>query len=97
MRLALPFHDAEEMKHHGAVFVDVHARDPRVGLADTDAELLKELAAQRLGERLALLHLAAGEFPPAGVDLAGRTLCEEKRAVRPLEDGRYDLNHFFLP
>ena len=49
-----------------------------------------------LAQALARLHLAAGEFPVAGVDLACRALREKERAVRAQQDSRGNLNHFFL-
>src|SRR6185295_5393670 len=96
VRLAAPLVHAEELQPHGAVRIGEHARDPGIGLADIDAELLVQLARQRLRCRLAGLDLAAGKLPVAGVHLAGGTLREQERAVRTLEHRGRDLNYFFF-
>jgi hypothetical protein len=70
--LPVPAADAEEMQPHVGVRIDELAGDPRRVAVGLDAELLVELAHQRLRRGLARLDLAAGEFPVAGVGLAFR-------------------------
>ena len=66
--------------------------EPRRVAVGHDAELLGELAHQRLRRALARLDLAAGEFPVAGVGLAFRTAAEQEAAVGLQDDGgrRFD-------
>src|SRR5882724_11663196 len=68
--------------------VDVLARDPGIGCAHIDAELLVEFTGKRACRALARLDLAAGKFPIAGVYLAARPLREQDAPVRPLREPR---------
>src|SRR5205807_1496400 len=95
MRLAAPGEHAEEIQPDVAVRIDVIAREPGIAALDVDAELFVQLARERMLGWLAGFDLAAREFPVAGVDLARRTLRQQKAAVGALDDGRGDLNHFF--
>ena len=81
MRLALPREHAEEIQPHGRVRVFEHPSDPAAGALDHDAEFLVQLACQCSFQRFARLHLAAGEFPVAGVDLALWALRQQHAAV----------------
>ena len=76
------------------VRVDVLARDPGIGAAHVDAELLVQFARERARGRLAGFHFAAGEFPVARVHLAVRALRQQETAVGPLDHRRGDFNHF---
>jgi hypothetical protein len=60
---------------------------------DLDAEFLVQLADQRGTERLARLDLASRELPVTFVDLSGRALRQQERAVAALHDGRRNFDH----
>src|SRR5262249_11346397 len=66
----------------------------RADLGD-GAELLGDLAAQRLLQRLSGLGLAAGEFPEAGEMGAGRAARDEDPALA-LDDRRHDLDGYHV-
>jgi len=69
------------MQTHGGVRVDEHAGDPGVRALDLHAQLLADLARERMLDRLAGLDLTAGELPVARVDLVHGALPEQYRAV----------------
>ena len=85
MRLARPFQDPEKVEPHMTMGINVFAGDPWIDRAHIDAELLVQLPRERALGRLAGFDLAAREFPVAGVDLAGRSLREQKAAVGTLD------------
>jgi hypothetical protein len=86
VRLAAPRQHAEEVQADVGVRIGEDAGDPGIRALDLDAELLVQLARQRVGGRLARFDLAAGELPPAAVDLAGWPLREQRPAVRADQD-----------
>src|SRR5437899_1290259 len=73
-RFADPAKHAEEVELDVRMRVDEFLRDPRRRVRDRDAELLLQLACERMSRGFAGLELAAGEFPIAGIGLADRTL-----------------------
>src|SRR5690606_30601406 len=74
------------------VRVPVLANDPGQRLVYVDAQLLVELARERLLDALSGLELAARELPPSGVGLAGRALAEQDRAVGTNQDADGDID-----
>jgi len=59
-RLAAPGVDPIEMQAHFGVRIDEDPGDPRISALDFDAELLADLAPERLGDRFAWLDFASG-------------------------------------
>ena len=88
---AAPFCNAEEMQPHVGMLIDMFAHDPGRCPQHLDFQFLPQLPRQGGTGRLAKLDLAAGEFPVAGVEGIGGALAEEKRAIRPLDDGGGNL------
>src|ERR1035437_8180243 len=93
LRLAGELEDAEDDQLDrvfagiGEVIAGHHlARRPR------DAQLLLQLARQRLFGALARLHLAAGELPLQGMRLLGHALPNQDLAIA-LENRRHHLSH----
>ena len=87
----LPSHDARgvEQQHDIPPLVAVEGEGDRLGYGDYDAELLDELARQRLFGRLAVLDRAPRELPqPAEVGVR-QTPGEKDTAVVTLDDGRH--------
>ena len=97
MGFAAPLCDAEEIQPHRGMRIDKHTCQPRVGGLHFDTEFLAQLAVQRMQRRLALLHLAAGEFPIAGPDFVGGALGQQEGTIGFLQHGGgYFDNFVFL-
>ncbi len=90
--IAVPLEDAEEVKLDVGVRIDEPLHQPRRGAPDADAELLGELAFERVARRLARLELAAGKLPITGVRLPRRALREQHAAVGAHDDRGGDGN-----
>jgi hypothetical protein len=100
VQFATPVAHAEKVESDMGVLIDMLAAQPGVGARHAYAQLLAQFAHQRRMRRLAGLDLAAGEFPVAGVEGAGRALAEQELhgTIRraPFDDGGGDfgeLNH----
>src|SRR5690606_30476151 len=78
--LAIPVEDATEVQAHPGMRIRVLADDPGGRGAHPDAQFLVQLARERRRDRFTGLQLAAGEFPPARIGLAGRSLAEQDAA-----------------
>ena len=68
--LAVPIEDAEEMELDVRMRIDEALDEPRRRAANGEAQLLGELAVERVARRFAGLELAARELPVAGIGLA---------------------------
>jgi hypothetical protein len=68
-RLARPIEHAEKVQLDVRVRIAVALHEPRRGAAHVDAELLGELAVERVARRSRRLELAAGKFPVAAYAL----------------------------
>ena len=91
-RLAVECPDAKEMELDVRMRIDEFLHEPGRRAAHDDAELLAELAHQRLLGRLVRFELAARKFPVTGVGLAGRSLREQDVPVAALDDRCGDAN-----
>jgi hypothetical protein len=78
VQLAAPIADAEEIEPHMGMLIHMLAAQPGVGARHADAQLFAEFAHQRGMRGFAGLDLAAGEFPVAGIEGAGRALAEQE-------------------
>ena len=89
------------MQTHVRVLVAVFRHEPRHGTAQRDPELFVEFALQSVVHGFARLHLAAREFPIAGIGLALRAGTEQHPAVFTNQnaDGHVDdgLSHGVSP
>ncbi len=92
-RLAVEGEHAEEVELDVRVRVDVLLHDPGRGATHDDAELLDELARERVARRLARLELPARELPVARVGLARGALREQHAAVGAHDDRGRDARH----
>src|SRR5690606_908322 len=85
-RLALPSCDLAEGQAHDVLGVLVHIGDPGRGCGDLDIELFLQLARQGFQYRFTRFDLAAGQLPPAGPRLVGRTLAQQQAPIRSEND-----------
>ena len=90
-----PLTDAKNIQMNMCVFIVMFAVQPRIGANDVDTKFLVQFAHQCRRCGFAGLDFAAGEFPIAGIDRAGRALAEEKFAVSTFDNGRGDVNGFW--
>mgnify|MGYP003493122321 CR=1 FL=1 len=90
--LAVEREHAEEMELDVRVRIDVLLHDPGGGTAHDDAELLDELACERVARRLAGLELAARELPVARVRLARGALGEQHLSIGTKDHRGGDAN-----
>jgi len=96
LRLAAIASDYPQVEQHAPMRILVLVGNQRRRFVDFDAELLAQLANERVARLLAGLALAAGKFPTARHVLAGRTLRNE-HAARGVEQGAGDdVNQAFL-
>src|SRR5258708_34970592 len=79
-RLPAPSGDPVKTQAYFGVRIGKNPGDPRVRALDLDAELLADLALERLGDRLPRLDLAAGKPPVTPVDFSFGTLREPHAA-----------------
>ena len=75
----------------------VHTLDfPGERLVDRDADLLLQLAAQRLLDGLTRFNLAARKLPVAGIGLADRPGSKQELAIGPQQHTHRDLDRLAI-
>ena len=90
-RFTLERGDQPGIEVHRQFGVHVPQADQRPGRGHPDAELLAQLADERLLHGLKGLHLAAGKFPLARVELVGGPLADQDFAARVAQGAGGDV------
>ncbi len=98
--LAVPELADDRMEGDGALRIAVDGGGQQANRFDLTAQLLANLSDDRLEGRLALVDLAAGEFPFARERLTGGTLCYQQLAFaldQRTNDVQWILRAFGVP